>query len=82
MGTTFSSIHIYSSYEVNDYPNFYSFSAGWQTYMPQEEPEDPFAFRTLAKKISRTIDAPVLWFYIFDSELLLFEFYQGMDYNQ
>ncbi len=77
MGTTFSSIHIYSSYEVNDFPNFYSFSAGWQTYMPKEEPEDPLVFRALAKKISRSIDAPVLWFYIYDSESLLFEFYKN-----
>ena len=31
MGTTFSSIHVYSPYEINNFPNFHSFSAGWQT---------------------------------------------------
>lgn len=77
MGTTFSSIHVYSSSEVNDLPDFYSFSTGWQTYMPKEVPEDPLVFRALAKRISRSIDAPVLWFYIFDSESLLFEFYKN-----
>lgn len=77
MGTTFSSIHVYSPYEIKNFPNFHSFSAGWQTYMPTEEPEDPFAFRALAKKISRSIDAPVLCFFIFDSESILFEFYKN-----
>ena len=77
MGTTFSSIHVYSSNVVNSFPNFHSFSEGWQTYMPNEEQEDPFAFQKLAKKISKNIDAPVLWFYIFDSESLLFEFYKN-----
>lgn len=77
MGTTFSSIHVYSSNAVSGFPNFYSFSEGWQTYIPSEEQEDPFAFQKMAKKISRSIDAPVLWFYIFDSESLLFEFYKN-----
>jgi len=77
MGTTFSSIHVYSSSEVYDLPNFYSFSAGWQTYITEEVPKDLFEFRALAKKISRSIDAPVLWFCIFDSESLLFEFYKN-----
>ena len=77
MGTTFSSIHVYSSNAVSGFPNFHSFSEGWQTYMPNEEQEDLFAFQKLAKKISRNIDAPVLWFYIFDSESLLFEFYKN-----
>ena len=77
MGTTLSSIHIYSSNLVSTFPDFHSFSDGWQTYVPENEPEDPFAFQRLAKKISRSIDAPVLWFYIFDSEMLIFEFYKN-----
>ena len=52
MGTTFSSIHVYSSNAVSGFPNFHSFSEGWQTYMPNEEQEDLFAFQKLAKKIS------------------------------
>lgn len=77
MGTTFSSIHVYSSCEVKDFPDFFSFSAGWHTYISKEELEDPFEFRAFAKKISRSIDAPVLWFYMFDSESLLFEIYKN-----
>lgn len=77
MGITFSSIHVYSSNVVSGFPNFYSFSEGWQTYIPSEELEDPFVFQKLAKNISKSIDAPVLWFYIFDSESLLFEFYKN-----
>ena len=77
MGTTLSSIHIYSSNPVSTFPDFHSFSDGWQTYVPENEPVDPFAFQKLAKKISRSIDAPVLWFYIFDSEILIFEFYKN-----
>lgn len=77
MGTTFSSIHVYSSNAVSCFPDFHSFSEGWQTYMPNQEQEDLIAFQKLAKKISRNIDAPVLWFYIFDSESLLFEFYKN-----
>lgn len=76
MGTTFSSIHVYSSNVVNGFPDFYSFSEGWQTYMPNEEQGDPFVFQKLAKKISGNIDDPVLWFYIFDSESLCFELYK------
>lgn len=76
MGTTFSSIHIYSPDLIQSFPNFRSFSAGWQTYMPDEEQEDPFVFQKLAKKLSKNTDAPVLWFYIFDSEVLMFEFYR------
>lgn len=77
MGTTFSSIHVYSSNAMNNFPDFHAFSQGWQTYMSNEPHEDPFADRNLAKKISKTIDAPVLWFYIYDSESLLFEFYRN-----
>lgn len=77
MGTTFSSIHVYSSNMVNVFPDFHSFSQGWQTYMPKEEPENPFAFQKQAKKISKNIDAPVLWFFIYDSESILFEFYKN-----
>ena len=77
MGTTLSSIHIYSPNPVSTFPDFHSFSDGWQTYVPKNEPEDPFAFQGLAKKISRSIDAPVLWFYIYDSDLLVFQFYKN-----
>ncbi|MBE6038844.1 MAG: hypothetical protein E7218_06520 [Anaerofustis stercorihominis] len=77
MGTTFSSVHIYSSDEVHGFSNFHSFSEGWQTYIPDEEPEDPFVLQKLAKKISKSTDDPVLWFFIFDSETFVFEFYKN-----
>lgn len=76
MGTTFSSIHIYSPNAVCDFPDFRSFSEGWQTYMPMEEQEDPFVFQKLARKLSKKTDAPVLWFYTFDSEYNVFVFYR------
>ncbi len=77
MGTTFSSVHIYSPHKVQEYDNFFCFSEGWQTYVPEVEPDDPYSFQKLAKKISKAIDAPVLWFYIFDSEWLCFEFFKN-----
>lgn len=77
MGTTLSSVHVYTPNAISDMEDFYSFSNGWQTYLPEEPPEDPFEYRPFAKKISKRIDAPVLWFYIFDSESIWFEFYQN-----
>lgn len=76
MGTTISSIHVYTPGSIDGMEDFYCFSEGWQTYLPPRIPEDPFEYRVLAKKISKRIDAPVLWFYIFDSEAIWFEFYQ------
>lgn len=76
MGTTLSSIHVYTSGTLDGLKGFYSFSEGWQTYIPLELPEDPCEFRMMAKRISKRVDAPVLWFYIFDSETIWFEFYQ------
>lgn len=77
MGTTLSSVHVYTPNAISGMKDFYSFSNGWQTYLPEEPPEDPFEYRPFAKKISKRIDAPVLWFYIFDSESIWFEFYQN-----
>lgn len=77
MGTSLSSIHIYSDHPVEGYDNFYSFSDGWQTYMPDEDPENPYNHRKLAKQMSKKTDDPVLWFYIFDSEYITFDFYKN-----
>lgn len=76
MGTTLSSIHIFTSDALETMKDCYSFSEGWQTYMPAEQSEEPWEFRKLAKGISKRVDAPVLWFYIFDSEAIWFEFYE------
>lgn len=75
MGTTISSLHVYTPDAIDGMKDFYSFSEGWQTYLPPMMPEDPFEYRMLAKRVSKRTDAPVLWFYIFDSEAICFEFY-------
>ena len=74
MGTTFSSIHVYSPAEIT-YPGcgFASFSDGWQTLISSETEVSC----RLARKISKTIPATVLWFYAFDSDTLSFRFYQN-----
>ena len=77
MGITLSSIHIFSAEPIAGFENFLSISDGWQTYLPQEMPENLFEYRKLTKNISKKTDAPVLWFYIFDDEAISFEFYQN-----
>lgn len=77
MGTTFSSVHIYSPTAIAESPDFRSFSEGWQTYVSGENPEDLYQFRAFAKKLSRKVCSPVLWFSVFDSETIWFEFYQA-----
>lgn len=74
MGTTFSSIHVYSPGEIT-YPGcgFASFSDGWQTLISSETELSP----KLARKMSKTIGAPVLWFCALDSDALSFSFYQN-----
>ena len=77
MGTTFCSIHVYSADPVvyRDY-RFCSFSHGWQTYMPEDEGFlDPEQTQKFARKISEAVNAPVLWFYIVDTEWLCLKFY-------
>lgn len=79
MGTTLSSVHIYTTtiVENESLSDFRTFSDGWYTYIPSETPDDPLQLCSFAKGISKRINAPVLWFYIFDSESIWFEFYQG-----
>lgn len=78
MGTTFSSIHIYSNAElkISSY-EFKSFSDGWQTCISDfsgKNEEYPFK---VAKLISKQISSPILYFYVFDSEYICFEFLQN-----
>lgn len=77
MGTTFGSLHVYSMEPITGFENFRSFSPGWQTYLPQEAPEDHFELKKLAKLVSQRTDHPVLWFFIFDSESISFEFFRS-----
>ena len=69
MGTTFGSVHIYTSVSVSiDSYAFESFSEGWQTLMPAQA-ESAFDFEWMqraAKAISKRTEAPVLWFFEFD----------------
>jgi len=60
---------------VEGFGRFLPLSDSWQTFIPEEEPENPLEHRKLAKKISKSIAAPVLWFFIFDEEAIQFEFY-------
>lgn len=79
MGTTFCSIHIYSTEPVT-HPDFrfQSFSPGWQTYMPEcDDFSDPEAAQKIARNISKAIDAPVLWFYESGEDFLCLKFYLG-----
>lgn len=77
MGTTFCSIHIYSAEPVT-FRNFrfQCFSQGWQTFLIEDEAfSSPEATLKIAKNISKSVDAPVLWFYEFDSDFLYIKFY-------
>lgn len=77
MGTTFCSIHIYSKGPVT-LKNFVfqSFSQGWQTLLIEDDNfSDPEAAQKIAKKISKSVDAPVLWFYEFDDDYLYLKLY-------
>lgn len=73
MGITIDSIHVYSEKEIS-FPNveFSSFSQGWYTVTSSlEEPS-----YSLAKKISKSTQATVLWFSTFDSEGISLCFFQ------
>ena len=77
MGTTFCSIHVYSPkfLDLKNY-SFRSFSPGWQTLMLEDEGfSDPEDTMNLARTISKSTDAPVLWFFEFDSDALELRFF-------
>lgn len=75
MGTTLSSIHIFSdSAPVNCGFSFQSFSPNWQTCTDDfSEKEYDYPYKA-AKIISKSTDAPVLHFEVYDSEMIWFEF--------
>ena len=70
MGTSVSSIHVYTNSPVSEPgKEFRCFSEGWQTLIPKEEEElDWEADKKLARRISRNTSLPVLWFWEFDSD--------------
>lgn len=76
MGTTFGSIHVYTSAPmVIEGYRLESFSEGWQTLIPINS-GCAFDFEWMqkaAKAISKKTDAPVLWFFEFDSDFIYFK---------
>ncbi len=78
MGTTLSSIHVYSEGAVRVYGfEFQSFSAGWQTYIGKLGDNVQQASVNEAKLISKRVNRPVLHYYIHDSDYIEFRFFQG-----
>lgn len=77
MGRTYCSIHVWSTEPVaNGDFHFQSFSSGWQTYLPEcDDFSDPEVAQTIARKISKSTQAPVLWFYEADGDFLCLKFY-------
>lgn len=76
MGTTFSSIHIYGNDAIEDSVlEFRSFSEGWQTCITDLSEIDFNTVLKNVKRISKTIDTPVLWFSVNDSDYFDFVFY-------
>lgn len=76
MGTTFSSVHVYRSEAITEHGRFRSFSEGWQTYLPEGE-VDAGQLQKFARKLSKLLPEPVLWFSLFDSDKAYFSIYQG-----
>ena len=72
MGLTLCSIHILST-EIPQIPgvDFQSFSKGWFTCTNLDSFEEDYK---LARKISKNTDKPVLYFYVYDSEIVSFAF--------
>ncbi len=79
MGTTFCSIHVYTMKSVAvENLQFKCLSHGWQTYLPQSEDfGEPEKTQRLAKAISKSVAAPILWFYLFDSDFVYMKFYMN-----
>ena len=78
MGTTLSSIHVYSERMVRvNGLEFQSFSVGWHTYIGKLSDNVPQVSVNEAKLISKKICFPVLHYYIHDSEYIEFRFFRG-----
>lgn len=76
MGTTLSSIHIYTTDSIDaNYGNFKSFSMGWQTLLPTNETKDFMSLQRDARIISKHLFAPIVLFGMFDSDEILLEVY-------
>ncbi len=78
MGTSFSSIHVYKDGFVT-LPGFLfsSFSEGWQTCIEGLSGKDAAYCYKSAKLISQKESAPVLFFSLFDSDLIKLALFEG-----
>jgi len=77
MGTTVNSIHVYTLDPLSSsFGTFFSFSEGWQTFLPTESfTTDPAADQKLARRLSKQLPYPVLYFWEFDSDEFGFTLY-------
>lgn len=77
MGTTLTSLHIYTNTPPMDCPlPFRSFSDHWLTCTADLTEMEPTALWRLARKLSRQPDTVVLCFDVFDSEAISFDFFK------
>lgn len=75
MGTTLTSIHIFSdAVPKNCNLAFRSFSRNWQTCIEDLSEQEPGDTYKAAMRMSKQTDAPVLYFSVFDSDWLWFAF--------
>ena len=70
MGTTVSSIHIYTSEPIPEgLGSFVSFSKGWQTRLPEPSAANDFeADQKQARRLSKHLPYPILYFWEYDSD--------------
>ena len=78
MGTSFSSIHLYTErpFFLLGF-RFSSFSKGWQTCIDDFSNKDPEYPYKAAQYISKSVNVPVVYFSVFDSESIALSLFQG-----
>ena len=78
MESTLSSIHIYgSAVPKNTDFSFRLLSPNWLTCIGSLAVQTPDCAEKAARLISKATDAPILYFGVFDSEMLWFPFFCG-----
>ena len=78
MGLSLTSIHIFGNAIPADCSfSFRSFSQNWMTCIDDLSGKAPdYSYKT-AKAISKLVDAPVLHFGVFDSDMIWFDFFRS-----
>ena len=79
MAATVCSIHCYTT-AAPEIPgkDFRQYAAEWQTFWPVGTYwNDPMKMQQIAREISRTVDVPILGFYLFDEDALELMLYHG-----